>query len=67
MNKIVVSSEMKTACNFQTMGMNFFVMQYDLIRGQIGSSAYMQTKDLKNRPKKHIYIKQQSQNQPAKS
>ena len=58
---------MKTACNFQTMGMNFFVMQYDLIRDQIGSPAYMQTKNLKKRPKKHIYIKQQSQNRPANS
>ena len=33
-----------TACNFQTMAMNPFVIPHDLIRrGQIGSCAYMQT------------------------
>ena len=30
-----------TACNFQTMPMNCFVMSYDLMRGQIESYKYM--------------------------
>ena len=37
------NEETKTACNFQTMAMNSFVMPHDLMRGQIGSYAYMQT------------------------
>ena len=31
-----------TACHFQTMVMNVFVMPYDLMRDQIGSYTYMQ-------------------------
>ena len=50
------------------MAMNSFVMPHDLIRGQIGSYAYMQYEatfslmmaELKKRPKKHIYTKQQN-------
>ena len=41
----LVSSENEkttTACNFQTMAMNSFVMAHDLMRGQIRSYAYMQ-------------------------
>ena len=34
--------------------MNSFVSPHDLIRGQRGSYAYMQTKTVKKRPKKHI-------------
>ena len=32
-----------TPCNFQTMAMNSFVIPHDLMRGQIGTYAYMQT------------------------
>ena len=42
----VVSSEKEkttTACNFQAMAMNSFVMELDLMRDQIGSYAYRQT------------------------
>ena len=42
----VVSSEnekITTACNFQAMAMNSFVMEHDLMRDQIGSYAYRQT------------------------
>ena len=42
----LVSSEnekKKTACNFQTMTINSFVIPHDLIRGQMGTYAYMQT------------------------
>ena len=42
---ILVSSEAEkttTACNFQTMPINSFVMPHDLMRGQIGSYGYMQ-------------------------
>ena len=42
----LVSSENEkttTACNFQTMAMNSFVIPHDLMRGQTGSYAYMQT------------------------
>ena len=38
----LVSSETKkttTACDFQTMTMNYFVMTHDLMRDQIGSYA----------------------------
>ena len=40
------------------------------MRGQIGSYAYMKmlfhdSKNVKKHPKKHIYTKQQNQNQPA--
>ena len=40
----LVSSEAEkiTACIFQTMPINSFVMPHDLMRGQIGSSGYMQ-------------------------
>ena len=41
----LVSSETEkpaTACNFQIMAMNSFVMTHDLMRGQIGSYVYMQ-------------------------
>ena len=41
----LVSSETKkttTACNFQAMAKNSFVMQNDLMRDQMGSFAYMQ-------------------------
>ena len=31
-----------TACNFQTMAMNYFVMLHDLMKGQVGSYVYMQ-------------------------
>ena len=34
--------------------MNSFVSPHDLMRGQRGSYAYMQTKTVKKRPKKHI-------------
>ena len=40
----LVSSETEettTACNFQTLAMNSFVMPHYLIRGQIGNYAYM--------------------------
>ena len=73
----LVSSETEkpaTACNFQIMAMNSFVMTHDLMRGQIGSYVYMQIKSyslfhhdgtVKKRHKKYIYTKQQNQNQPA--
>ena len=32
-----------TACNFQTMAMNCFVIPHDLMRCQIGTYEYMQT------------------------
>ena len=66
----LVSSETEkttTACNFL----------YDYVmRGPIGSHAYMQiwsyswklfhdSRNVKKHPKKHIYTKQQNQNQPA--
>ena len=41
----LVSSEAKkavTACNFQTININSFLMPYHLMRGQIGSYGYMQ-------------------------
>ena len=41
------------------MAMNSFVMPYDLMRGWIGKYAYMQTRNVKKCPKKHLYIKQQ--------
>ena len=58
-----------TACNFQTMPMNCFVMSYDLMRGQIESYKYMirsylqfhDGRAVKKAPKKHIYTKQQNQ------
>ena len=40
----LVSSEAEkitTACNFQTMLINSFVMPHDLWKGQIGSYGYM--------------------------
>ena len=40
----LVSSEAEKitkVCNFQTMPINFFVMQHDLMRGQIGRYGYM--------------------------
>ena len=55
----LVSLEKKRTCNFQTMAMNSFVMPYDLMRGWIGKYAYMQTRNVKKCPKKHLYIKQQ--------
>ena len=61
----LVSSENEKACNFQTMTVNSFVMLHDLMRSQIGSYAYMQKRNLKKNPKKHIYIKQQYQDRPA--
>ena len=33
----------KTACNFQTMAKNSFVIVQYLMRGQMGTYAYMQT------------------------
>ena len=65
----LVSSETEkviTACNFQ----HDYAM-----RGQIGSYAYIQiwsyswklfhdSRNVKKHPKKHIYTKQQNQNQP---
>ena len=36
------NEKITTACNFQTMAMNSSVMPHDLMRGQIGSYAYMQ-------------------------
>ena len=41
----IVSSENEkttTACSFQTMAMNSFVIPHELMRGQMGSYAYMQ-------------------------
>ena len=40
------------------MAKNYFVMPQDLIRGQIGSYEYMQTRNLKKRSKKDICRKQ---------
>ena len=42
------------------------------VRGQIGSYAYTKewfhdSRNVKKHPKKHIYTKQQNQNQPARS
>ena len=37
------NKQKKTACNFQTMAMNCFVIQHDLMRRQIGTYEYMQT------------------------
>ena len=42
----LISSETEkktTACNFQIMVMNSFVMPHDLKRGQMGTYAYLQT------------------------
>ena len=68
-SNLVSSETEKTtrACNFQ----HDYVM-----RGQIGNYAYMQiwsyswklfhdSRNVKKHPKKHIYTKQQNQNQPA--
>ena len=44
--------EKTTACNFQTMTMNFF-MPHDLMTCQRGSYAYMQTRTVKMHSKKH--------------
>ena len=52
------------------MPMNCFVMSYDLMRGQIESYKYMirsylqfhDGRAVKKAPKKHIYTKQQNQN-----
>ena len=77
-SKLISSENEKTttACNFQTMTMNSFVIPPDLMRGQIGGyvciaickheaiRSFMMAK-LKKRPKKHIYTKQQYQNRPA--
>ena len=41
-NLVSLENEKITACNFQIMVMNSSVMPHDLIRGQIGSYAYMQ-------------------------
>ena len=60
-----------TACNFQILALNSFVIPHDLMTGQIGSYPYMQTQNYsyfhedrakKKRAKKHILIKQQNQN-----
>ena len=32
-----------TACNFQTMAMNSFVIPHDLMKDQMGTYAYLQT------------------------
>ena len=32
----------KTACDFQTMAINSFVIPHDLMRGQMGTYAYLQ-------------------------
>ena len=40
-SNLVSSKTEKTACNFQTMVINFFVVPHDLMRGQIGSYADM--------------------------
>ena len=67
-SKLVSSENEKTttACNFQTMTMNSFVIPHDLMRGQIGGyvciaickheaiRSFMMAK-LKKRPKKHIH------------
>ena len=45
--------------------MNSFVMPHDLMRNQIGSYAYMQTRTVKKRPKKHKDTKQQNQSRPS--
>ena len=66
--------EKATACNFQTMPMNCFVMSYDLMRGQIESYKYMirsylqfhDGRAVKKAPKKHIYTKQQNQKREKK-
>ena len=41
-NLVSLENEKIIACNFQIMVMNSSVMPHDLIRGQIGSYAYMQ-------------------------
>ena len=53
----LVSSENKTACNFQTLIINSFVMPHDVMRGQIGSYAYIQTRNFKKPSNKLICIK----------
>ena len=69
----LVSSETKkttTACNFQTMGMNFLAMPRELLRGQIGSYAYCQCEasrsfmmeELRKSALRNTYTIQQNQN-----
>ena len=58
----------KTACDFQTMAINSFVIPHDLMRGQMGTYAYLQQtssylqfqdgRTVKYCPKKHMYTKQ---------
>ena len=45
--------------------MNSLYIPHDLMRGKIGSYAYMQTRTVKKCPKKYIDIKQQNQNRAA--
>ena len=79
----LVSSETKkttTACNFQTIAMNSFVVPHDLMRGQIGwkrdrgldmhickyeGFVVSWWQNCEKHPKKYIYRKQQNQNPPA--
>ena len=42
-NLVSSENEKKTAFNFQTMAANSFVIPHDLMRGQMGTYAYMQT------------------------
>ena len=70
----LVSSENEkttTACNFQTMAMNSFVMAHDLMRGQIRSYAYMQewsySKFYDSRTKKNTLRNTYTQNSKIKN
>ena len=38
-NLVSSDTEKTTACNFQTMAMNSFIMPHNLMRGKIGSYA----------------------------
>ena len=41
--KTTKKKQKKTACNFQTLAKNSFVIVQYLMRGQMGTYAYMQT------------------------
>ena len=43
LNLVSSENKKKTACNFQIMAVNSFVIPHDLRRDQIGTYAYMQT------------------------
>ena len=43
LNLVSSENEKKTACNFQIMAVNSFVISHDLRRDQIGTYEYKQT------------------------